>query len=115
MTAIVSRSRKRRDYAWRVFHARHVLRQGTPAGAECRDTRFLTPSLTMSSLESPGVTSNPLSVFGEGGVRLLRERPLGFEDAEVLLEFRPRLRRGERHGDRRVLKNEPVPVRGPGG
>src|SRR5438445_708005 len=54
-----------------------------------------------------------LSMFREGGVRLLREWALGPEDEEVLLELRPRLRRGERHGDRRVLEDEPVPVRRP--
>ena len=71
-------------------------------------------ALAGSSSEGPGVPPDPLAVFGEGRVFLVRERPVGFEDAEVLVEFRPRLRRGERHGDRRVLEDEPVPVRGPG-
>jgi len=62
----------------------------------------------------PDVTPDPLTVFGESCVGLIRERIFCFEDAEVLLEFRSRLWRGERHGDRRLLEDEPVPVRGSG-
>ena len=57
---------------------------------------------------------DPLTVFSQGSVRLIRERPFIFENPEVLIEFRSRLWRGERHGDRRLLEDEPVPVRGSG-
>jgi hypothetical protein len=60
------------------------------------------------------VPPDSFTVFGEGCIGLIRERTCCFEDAEVLLEFRSSLGRGERHGDCRLLEDEPVPVRGSG-
>jgi hypothetical protein len=72
------------------------------------------PLPASSSAEAAGIPSHPLAAPGEGGVLLVPERFGRFEDSEVVVELSPGLRRGERQGDRRVLKNEAIPVRDAG-
>src|SRR4051794_21767942 len=95
-----------RSQSSRVLSAVGAIRAMTPAllnaassRSDSATARSTIAATWVSLLETPGVPPDPLPVFREGRVRPLRERPLGFQDAEVFLEFLPRLWRGERHGD----------------
>jgi hypothetical protein len=69
---------------------------------------------TLLSVKAPCVPSDSLGVLSEDGVFLAGERPTGFEDAKILVEFRMCLRGKEHHGYSRLLEDKPVPNRGPG-
>jgi hypothetical protein len=67
---------------------------------------------TLLSVKAPCVPPDSLGVLSQDRVFLAGERPTGFEDTKILVEFRMCLRGREHHRYSRLLEDKPVLNRG---